>query len=618
MFDSVWRRWARRLAGPFAAPPRGRASLRPRVEALEERALPTGTWAALTNLIPDASGAQTMLLLSDGTVMVQGGSDTSSRRWYRLTPDASGNYANGTWTSLASMNLGRLFYGSAVLPSGKVLVMGGEYTGTNTSNTDSNTGEIYDPVANTWTGVANYPDTHFGDGMLEVLPDGTVLGGDLNSTRTYDYNPATNAWTADATRLHGDPSAEEGWVKLPDGSLLSYAIQGSSPQHGQRFVPGATHAADQWVDAGSVPVRLDSNGGNNGIVPELGPGLLLPDGRVFWVGASGHTALYTPATNTWAAGPDIPGGVGAIDAPAALLDNGKVLLAASTINGRTFSGPTSIVEYDPIANAMTVVSGTGPNLSSGAFLDRMLDLPNGQVLFSNATRQLSVYTPDGTPVTAGQPTVSAITSSGSTFTLTGTQLNGLSEGAAYGDDAQMASNYPLVRLQDGNGNVTFAATSNWSSAGVQTGAAPVTTTFAAPPPGAYLLTVGANGIFSAPALFVALGPGADGQPEPRSEQRQQRPGPAKRHRATGRVPPVVLHVHLRGRRQRHHGQREHGPGPRLRHVGRHRVAGGLDHQPRGQHRRHRRPGTRLDHPDGQRHADGRRLAQVRRQERAEH
>ena len=36
-----------------------------------------------------------------------------------------------------------------------------------------------------------------------------------------------------------------------------------------------------------------------------------------------------------------------------------------------------------------------------------------------------------------------------TYTLRGTQLNGLNEGASYGDDAQMASNYPLVQLTAG-------------------------------------------------------------------------------------------------------------------------------------------------------------------------
>ena len=41
------------------------------------------------------------------------------------------------------------------------------------------------------------------------------------------------------------------------------------------------------------------------------------------------------------------------------------------------------------------------------------------------------------------------------FTLTGTQLNGISAGATYGDDAEMDTNYPIIQLKakDGSGKV---------------------------------------------------------------------------------------------------------------------------------------------------------------------
>src|SRR5207253_1317765 len=104
-------------------------------------------------------------------------------------------------------------------------------------------------------------------------------------------------------------------------------------------VLGATDAQDQWVPAGAVPWALESNGGNSAIVPELGPGVLLPSsGKVFWIGASGNTALYTPpttplGTGSWAKGPIIPNGLGALDAPCAVERNGKVLFAAGPIDG---------------------------------------------------------------------------------------------------------------------------------------------------------------------------------------------------------------------------------------------------------------------------------------------
>ena len=91
------------------------------------------------------------------------------------------------------------------------------------------------------------------------------------------------------------------------------------------------------------------------------------------------------------------------------------------------------------------------------------------------------------------------------YHFVGTGLNGISQGAAFGDDAQMNSNYPLVRFTDGSDNVYYGRTYNWSSTGVQTGTKLVTTEFTLPPSepggGSYSLVVIANGIASAPVTF---------------------------------------------------------------------------------------------------------------------
>ncbi len=130
----------------------------------------------------------------------------------------------------------------------------------------------------------------------------------------------------------------------------------------------------------------------------------------------------------------------------------------------------------------------------------MLDLPDGTVLYSHFGDQLYDYAPTGSPLASGQPAISSIQPNGDgSFHLTGTQLNGISEGAAYGDDCQMASNYPIVRLTAANGDVYYARTYNWSSTGVMTGTTPVTTEFRLPaglPLGTYSLVAVANGISS--------------------------------------------------------------------------------------------------------------------------
>jgi hypothetical protein len=469
------------------------------VEALERRELLTGSWQ------PVASGfhyGDTMLLLSDGSVMIHSYGPGPTPYWSKLTPDAHGSYANGTFTGLSPMNLARQFFSSDVLPDGRVLVLGGEYTGFNSALTDTNTGEVYNPATDSWSPIANFPEAHFGDGPTEVLPDGRVLAGYLAGSQTYIYDPASNSWSAGGSLLYGDTSAEEGWVKTPGGAILTYELSGTAQQTAQRYLPGA----NVWYNGGSVPVQLASNGGNPAITPEIGPGVLLPDGWVFWAGASGHTALYNSVTGVWVTGPDIPGGLGAFDAPGAVEPSGRVLFTAGPIDGYNFSGPTTVMEYDPVYQTISVVPpGAGLNLSGQEAQSRMLVLPSGQILFSTGT-QIYVYDPDSSPNPAWAPTISNIVNNGDgTYTLTGTQLNGMTEGATYGDDGEMASNYPLLGLTGADGTYQFARTFNWSSTDVQTGSTPVSTQFTLPggaTHGAFLLQAIANGIGSGKVLAV--------------------------------------------------------------------------------------------------------------------
>src|SRR5882757_2159419 len=99
-----------------------RTSRRVTVEPLEGRTLLASNWTALTNLAPARIG--TMMLLTDGTVMAQGGGGGFvTNTWFRLTPDSTGSYANGTWSSLQSMGLPRLYFGSNVLQNGNVFIV---------------------------------------------------------------------------------------------------------------------------------------------------------------------------------------------------------------------------------------------------------------------------------------------------------------------------------------------------------------------------------------------------------------------------------------------------------------------------------------------------------------
>ena len=461
------------------------------------RVMAVGSWATLIHNAPSA--VDLMLLLPDGTVMAQQSNIGST--WYRLTPDIHGSYVNGTWTTLAAMHEARLYFSSQLLKDGRVFVAGGEYGAAGIHSPNSQTAEVYDPVANVWTYLPS-SGKDFYDSVSKVLPNGNVLVAPVFSGGTVIFDYKSNTWTNGPDFFRGTYQDEASWVKLPDDSILTIDPFGTNSE---RYIP----SLNTWVDDGVVPTSLYDSFGF-----ELGAAFLLPDGRAFFLGSTGHTALYTPTGTTtpglWTAGPDIPSGQGTPDAAAAMMVNGKILCAVSPTptSGNHFPKPTSFYEYDPVSNAFAQATAPlgGPastNLNVSSFVTTMLDLPDGTVLFATQSNaQLHVYRPDGTPLAAGKPSISTITPNvDGSYHLTGTLLNGISEGAAYGDDWQMNSNYPIVRLTDAAGNVYYARTYNWSSTSVMTGTNLASTEFRLPAnlvAGTYSLVVVANGNSSSP------------------------------------------------------------------------------------------------------------------------
>ena len=232
--------------------------------------------------------------------------DYAGRGWWILTPDAKGSYSAGSWTAAAPMSKARLYFTSAVLMDGRVLVGGGEYTGVDhaTQQTEENSVEIYDPNGNSWSPAPSPPGwAYVGDGPSAVLPDGRLVLGNISDDRTAIFEPKTLSWTDGGHKR--TPSAEESWVLQGDGSVLTVDCTGAKAGRGERWVP-APRGGGSWQDAGQPTQPLVQSG-----LEEIGPGMLLPDLRTLFVGATGHTELYSPpksagAAGTWAKGPDLP------------------------------------------------------------------------------------------------------------------------------------------------------------------------------------------------------------------------------------------------------------------------------------------------------------------------
>jgi hypothetical protein len=448
------------------------------------------TLKSLANQPPNGAGIG--FLLTDGTVMYQSNSLTD---WYKLTPDNFGSYQKGTWTKLASLPAGYSpdAFASAVLADGRLVIVGGEYNFN--SFTLTNQGAVYDPSVNKWTALTPPSFWPFiGDSPSVVLPNGKYLVGNKLVKQMAILDPKTLTWTKVSSAGKSDFNAEEGWTLMPDQTILTVDVKNAP--NAEKYLL----SSHQWINAATTIVDLHSPSsfgclayGDHGqfcyFPPgEVGPAILRPDGTVFATGSTptgsrtAHTSVYHPGPTptdpgTWVVGPDFPAGDEAGDSFAALLTNGKVLVLG--VSGKLY-------EFD------------GSSLIAGPFAPgSLLVLPTGEVLVGGS----ELYTSTGSYSPAWAPTITSAPSSvtrGSTYKISGTQFNGLSQAASFGDEFETSTNYPLVRITNmATGHVFYAKTHDHSTMAVATGSKTVFTNFDVPAgmeTGASTLVVVANGI----------------------------------------------------------------------------------------------------------------------------
>jgi hypothetical protein len=488
-----------------------------------------GSWS----LAPSAPGAPPLsnpLLLTDGTVIAY---VSCAGTWWKLIPDYTGSYINGSWLQIASLPSGYTprFFSSALLPDGRVMAEGGEYNTTNCVDDHTNLGAIYNPLFNTWTSVTPPSGwTTIGDAQSVVLATGTYMQANCCAFLAALLNPSALTWSSTGSGKF-DVYNEEGWTLLPNGTVLTvdaYVGTSTCGRNTELYTPGT----GAWTSAGNTPSILADCG--NGATFEMGPQVLRPDGTVVAFGGTTcgdctppntsvvtPTAIFNTANSTWSAGPNIPAVFDSTiifnqmtfnnitsnytlaDAPAALLPNGNVLFAASP-NFAAFNRPTHFFEVSTTNSIAQVAEPTDAG-SFTSFQWNFLNLPTGQIMaLETDGPDVWIYTPSGSANAAWMPTVSAAPASlvsGGTFTLSGKQLNGLSQGASYGDDVQAASNYPIIEIvNSATGHVVFGRSFNFSTMTVAPGATG-SASFTMPEnvePGPSSLYAIANGIPSTP------------------------------------------------------------------------------------------------------------------------
>ena len=493
-----------------------------------ELAQANGHWLSpvLTPII-----AQHMQLMTDGSVLCN---EWRGSNWFKLTPNTNGSYTNGTWTNIAPMHYGRSYFGSAILRDGRLIVAGGEYGSYELCESNypnqRQTSEIYDPVTNGWTLLppvpaglgyevgswnTNYNKYFYDNGFVEpsamLLPNGDWLVAPAYCLTNVIFSVASNQWCLGAINL--DRQNETSWVKLPDDSILTVdkdvdASVETDTNTAERYIP----ALHRWVAEPNLIANIT-------LYNEYGPAVLLPDGRALFMGANGTNLFYSSSgsTNpgTWSLAAAFPPGLGANDTPAVSLVSGNVLTVVSPLATSADKGKGLLFfEFNPVLNqwnmcppppAPCAANWTG-NQAIGTDAISMLLLPDGTVLFSDhETPFLYVYVTDDPLLPAGKPTSLNIKpAENGVYHLAGKLLNGLNVGAVYGDEGQMDSNFPIIRLQNG-ANAYYCRTVNRSSTGVMTGDKILSADFKVPeqlPPGNYSLSVVANGIASDPVSFA--------------------------------------------------------------------------------------------------------------------
>jgi hypothetical protein len=446
----------------------------------EQARAPAATPRTFTPLVNQPPVAVTVpILLRDGTVIAQ---EVSTSNWYKLTADANGSYLNGTWAQIASMpsTYGPLYYGSAVLPDGRVIVQGGEYNFGQAVWT--NLGAIYDPLANMWT---NVPPPSFmaniGDAQSIVLADGRFMIANALTSDAAFLDPVTLTYTQAPMTGKLDGNDEEGWTLLWNGKVLT--VDCNVMNKGAELY---TPSLGSWVKTSTTQVQLADIDAGGGGSHEMGPLIERPDGTVFAAGAIGHNSVYDQNLHHWTAAPDFPKDASGAqldiaDGPGVLLPNGNVLLATSP---GVFQPGLHFFEWD--GASYTEVGTNYANLAADtSFQVNFLILPTGEILTTDQSGHVELYTGAAGDTTAWQPVVTAgpsvpattsikdldgfddpilpptthQLSRGTTYSIKALRLNGVSQGTGYGDDGQNSTNYPIIRITNRTtGHVSFART----------------------------------------------------------------------------------------------------------------------------------------------------------------
>jgi fibronectin type 3 domain-containing protein len=323
------------------------------------------------------------------TALDQSGNESAPAETSVVVPDASSTFTSISWMTVTPSPVTRSeAMGKAV--NGKIYVFGG-FGGSPLGPIRRS--DVYDPVTNTWTRIADLPKpfTHAGcatDGRYIYLAGGYVGtdGGGFNqvwaTTDVWRYDTATDTYSA----MPPLPQARgAGALVLFDGNL--------------HFFGGADinrlDKGDHWVLSlsGGTTWATSAPLGN----PRNHLGGVALDGLMYAVGGNhGYDAgateessleAWNPMTNTWSFRASLPNGLSHISGATFAMGDRIIVAGGDT----AYLWPTAAVEaYSPATNAWTQLTPLPAPRDSGVG-----NTAGGALLYTTGANQATTYR--GTP-----------------------------------------------------------------------------------------------------------------------------------------------------------------------------------------------------------------------------
>ena len=337
-----------------------------------------------TGSMASPRGYHSATALPDGRVLIVGGfgGDSFHSRGSQpgITSAETYDSATGAWSSAGSMSASRDDHTATLLPTGAVLVAGGNVNGTAGSLASS---EIYDPRTGVWSAGASMAEDRSGHSAARLANGRVLVAGGVGGvaptvyrSSAEVYDASTNVWSSAGNMAEERVGLTS--VTLTDGRVL--IAGGTGPPNNAPLASAEVYdpRTNNWSHAGNLAIGRNQN-----------TMTLLPNGKVLFAGgvdAAGRVLasvdLYDPATNTWS--PATSMSYARANFTATLRPDGKVLVAGGYVNGNM---PIMSELYDPASDSWS---------DAGALIFHRTNhtatlLPTGEVLVAGGSGNTGRY-----------------------------------------------------------------------------------------------------------------------------------------------------------------------------------------------------------------------------------